>query len=512
MSETSFQVFQEQSQNYRMLSYVRTFFTDTLTAIEVFQKLKDEAVFLLESKDEASPWSRYSFIGLSPQYKIRDKQETVYQLIDNKSQVLLEEKQLAVLFEQTIELLNPAPASIDIPFKGGAVGVIPYDSVEDFEPDLQTENEDQREDHVSLLFCQTLIAMDHETKELTFIHYDANHNEDTAVRYENAQTTVSNLMNNLISGMKEEIFLAPMGKETQVDYQAIISNYPENKFKQDVERIKEYIKAGDIFQAVLSQRFERDISVTAFDIYRSLRMINPSPYLFYLKLGDQEVVGSSPERLIQVQEKHVEIHPIAGTRKRGQSMEEDDRLKEELLHDEKEKAEHYMLVDLARNDVGRVAEYGSVQTPVLLDIGKFSHVMHIISKVTGVLATNVKPIEALEASFPAGTVSGAPKFRAMEILKELEPHRRGIYSGAVCYLGYDGNIDSCIAIRTMVVKDGKAKIQAGAGIVADSIPENEYEETQNKAAALLKAIEAAEAMFGQKEDEHDVKANSEQVY
>ncbi|RSL33459.1 anthranilate synthase component I [Salibacterium salarium] len=511
MSETLFQTFQEQSQNYRMLPYVRTFFTDTLTAIEVFQKLEEEAVFLLESKDEASPWSRYSFIGLSPQYKIRDRQGK-YQLVDKKHEVLLENDQLAALFEQTIESLKPAPPSVDIPFKGGAVGVIPYDSVEDFEPDLQTETEEEREDHVTLLFCQTLIAMDHETKELTFVHYDSDHAADVTVRYENAQSVVSKMMQNLVSGSKEEVFSPPMTRQTTVDYQKITSKYPKEKFKQDVERIKEYIKAGDIFQAVLSQRFEREITVTAFDIYRALRMINPSPYLFYLKLGDQEVVGSSPERLIQVQEKHVEIHPIAGTRKRGQSMEEDDALRDELLQDEKEKAEHYMLVDLARNDVGRVAEYGSVRTPVLLEIGKFSHVMHIISKVTGVLAANVKPIEALEASFPAGTVSGAPKFRAMEILKELEPHRRGIYSGAVCYLGFDGNIDSCIAIRTMIVKNGKAKIQAGAGIVADSIPENEFEETQNKAAALLKAIEAAETMFKEKEEKQDAEGNTEKMY
>lgn len=503
MSETSLQIFQEQTAEYRMIPYVRTFFSDTLTPIEVFQKLREYAVFLLESKDEASPWSRYSFIGLNPQYTIRDRSSS-YEFVNRTGEVIQKNQSLSQLVEQAIQYLQPAPAEVDIPFRGGAVGVVPYDSVEDFEPDLKTENEKPREDNITLQFCETIIALDHVTKELTFIHYDTETAFAAADRFENARSSVARFMQKLTRGGRDDLFSAPAAKQTTVNFREVNSLYPKEKFKQDVERIKDYIKAGDIFQAVLSQRFERTVSVSAFDIYRALRMINPSPYLFYLKLGTQEVVGSSPERLIQVQDSHVEIHPIAGTRKRGNSMEEDEGLIDELLQDEKERAEHYMLVDLARNDVGRVAEYGSVDTPVLLEIGKFSHVMHIISKVTGRLQEGVTPIEALQASFPAGTVSGAPKFRAMEILKELEPHRRGIYAGAVCYLGYDGNIDSCIAIRTMIVEGGKAKIQAGAGIVADSIPENEYEETQNKAAALLKAIEAAETMFSEKEENQGV--------
>ncbi|WP_158735337.1 anthranilate synthase component I [Alteribacillus sp. YIM 98480] len=501
MSESSYPLFKDQSLRNKMVPYVRRFFTDTLTPIEVFRKLESEAVFLLESKDEASPWSRYSFIGLSPQYKIQSKNGK-YVFVDNSERILLQNEDLAVLFEESIAWLKPGSPSIEVPFKGGAVGVIPYDTVEEFEPDLKSNDDSEREDEVVLLFCQTLIALDHDTKELTFIHYDADSQSDVLHRYENSKEIVSRLMEQLTLGSKEEAFLSPIAKTVDVDFDGVRSNYPKDKFLHDVEKIKEYIKAGDIFQAVLSQRFEKEVTVSAFDIYRTLRMINPSPYLFYLKLDDQEVVGSSPERLIQVQDNHVEIHPIAGTRKRGTTTEEDGELVRELLDDEKEKAEHYMLVDLARNDVGRVAEYGSVATPVLLEIGKFSHVMHIISKVTGRLAANTKPIKALQASFPAGTVSGAPKFRAMEILKELEPERRGIYAGAVCYLGFDGNIDSCIAIRTMIVKNNKAKIQAGAGVVADSIPEKEFEETQNKAAALLKAVESAEKMFGNNGEEN----------
>ncbi|MFB4163414.1 anthranilate synthase component I [Alteribacillus sp. JSM 102045] len=500
MSETSFHTFKNQSINNKLVPYVRRFFSDTLTPIEVFRKLEEDAVFLLESKDEASPWARYSFIGLAPQYKILSRCDK-YLFVDKQEQILLENNDLAVLFEESIKWLKPGSPDVEVPFKGGAVGVIPYDTVENFEPDLHSTEDPVCEDEVVLLFCQTLIVLDHDTKELTFIHYDAESQADISDRYNHSKSVVSALMEQLASGSKDEAFLSPITKAASVNFKEVVSNYPKEKFLNDVEKIKEYIKAGDIFQAVLSQRFEKEITISAFDIYRALRMINPSPYLFYLKLDGQEVVGSSPERLIQVQDSHVEIHPIAGTRKRGRTKKEDNELEHDLLEDEKEKAEHYMLVDLARNDVGRVAEYGSVDTPVLLEIGKFSHVMHIISKVTGRLAADTKSIEALQSSFPAGTVSGAPKFRAMQILKELEPERRGIYAGAVCYLGFDGNIDSCIAIRTMIVKNNKARIQAGAGIVADSIPEKEYEETQNKAAALLKAVESAEKMFGQKREE-----------
>ena len=231
-------------------------------------------------------------------------------------------------------------------------------------------------------------------------------------------------------------------------------------------------------------------------------MVNPSPYLFYIKSDDVEIIGSSPERLINIQEDHLEIHPIAGTRRRGRTPEEDELLAQELLHDEKEKAEHYMLVDLARNDIGRVSKFGTVNTPVLMELGRFSHVMHLISKVTGVISETVDPIDALLAAFPAGTVSGAPKIRAMQILSELEPTARNLYAGTIAYIGFDGNIDSCITIRTIVLKDGVGFIQAGAGIVADSVPELEWKETLNKASALIKTIELAHKMFAGKEGQY----------
>ncbi|MCY8640422.1 chorismate-binding protein, partial [Bacillus sp. S17B2] len=272
-------------------------------------------------------------------------------------------------------------------------------------------------------------------------------------------------------------------------------------FMADVEKIKEYIKAGDIFQGVLSQKFEVPVAADAFELYRVLRIVNPSPYMYYMKLQDREIVGSSPERLIHVQDGHLEIHPIAGTRKRGADKEEDEKLKIELMKDEKEKAEHYMLVDLARNDIGRVAEYGSVSVPEFTKIVSFSHVMHIISVVTGRLKEGVHPVDALMSAFPAGTLTGAPKIRAMQLLQELEPTPRETYGGCIAYIGFDGNIDSCITIRTMSIKNGVASIQAGAGIVADSVPEAEYEESCNKAGALLKTIHIAEDMFHSKEDE-----------
>jgi anthranilate synthase component 1 len=263
--------------------------------------------------------------------------------------------------------------------------------------------------------------------------------------------------------------------------------------------VKEYITAGDVFQTVLSQRFQVPITIKGFDLYRVLRFVNPSPYLFYIKLNDCEIVGSSPEKLIQVTNGHLEIHPIAGTRRRGKTKDEDQKLGDELLQDEKEQAEHYMLLDLARNDIGRVAKYGSIKVPMVKELHYFSHVMHLVSKVTGVIRDNVEPVEALLASFPAGTVSGAPKVRAMQIIQELEPVARNAYAGTVAYIGFDGNIDSCITIRTAILKDQTAYVQAGAGIVADSVPELEWKETINKASAVIKAIQLAEKTFSREE-------------
>lgn len=494
---TSLDSFLEDSKNYQTVPVISHVFADTLTPIQIFQQLEGTATFLLESKDEQSPWSRYSFIGLNPFLYLVEREGT-FCLLDNNDSVILEGKTLTNVFEDALKYVNVKPLEhIPIPFRGGAVGYVAYDAIRHFEPILRKSTEHDMTESVHLVFCQTIISYDHIKKEMYMIELPrvTDNPEQNKNIFSAAKDSLEQLIDKMFSGARSNKVMSPPKDHVEVSFEQVNSNYEKEKFLQDVERIKEYIRAGDVFQTVLSQRFERELTVSGLDVYRVLRMINPSPYLFYLKLGEYEIVGSSPERLVQIQDNHVEIHPIAGTRHRGHNREEDNRLAEELLQDEKERAEHYMLVDLARNDIGRVATYGTVQTPVLMEIGRFSHVMHIISKVTGELSKTVKPLEALIASFPAGTVSGAPKIRAMEILQEIEPTQRGIYAGAIGYFGFDGNIDSCIAIRTMVIKNNKAYVQAGAGIVADSVPEKEWEETRNKAKALIKAIEMAETMF-----------------
>jgi anthranilate synthase component 1 len=273
----------------------------------------------------------------------------------------------------------------------------------------------------------------------------------------------------------------------------LVPNMPQQTYESIVKRAKEYIAAGDIYQVVLSQRFEAEVGVDAFTVYRALRHVNPSPYMFFIRMGDRSIVGSSPEMLVRVEGRHAVTHPIAGTRPRGKSEEEDRRLADELKRNEKEKAEHVMLVDLGRNDIGRVCDYGTVRVPTFMGLEKYSHVMHLVSVVEGELAEGRDRLDALVSCFPAGTVSGAPKVRAMQIINELEPTRRGLYAGAVGYLDFAGNLDFCIAIRSILLEGGKAYIQAGAGIVADSNPTAEYEETRDKARAMIRALELAQA-------------------
>jgi anthranilate synthase component 1 len=501
MITPTFLEFEKTAKTYQTIPVYQRFFADGLTPVQIVHQLSDQVSFILESKDEQSPWSRYSFIGLNPMFELIEESQ-MYRTYSKTREVVIESNSFQEAFDETMAFLNVQPVDIPIPFRGGAVGYMSYDAIETIEPTLATEVK-ERLPYYQFLFCQTLIAYDHTNKELSIlVHVRPNDEESLVNSYHSARAEIKRI-STILEQPSNALMLKNVPKtEDVVSFEGVVSNYEKAAFLADVEKIKEYIRSGDVFQTVLSQRFEINISASALDVYRVLRMVNPSPYLFYLKFDSIEIVGSSPERLVQVQDGHVEIHPIAGTRKRGKDEKEDRELEKELLADEKERAEHYMLVDLARNDVGRIAEYGSVQTPCLLEVGRFSHVMHIISKVTGELRRGTKPLEALMASFPAGTVSGAPKIRAMEILQELEPTKRGIYAGAIGYLGYDGNIDSCIAIRTMVIQDGKAYIQAGAGIVADSVPEKEYEETENKAKALIRAVQLAEKMFGTKEVTH----------
>ncbi|WP_240371170.1 anthranilate synthase component I [Anoxybacteroides rupiense] len=499
MKNCTLTTFLEDSAEFRTIPIVRRFFADVLEPLQLFENLKDEAHFLLESKDEQSPWSRYSFIGIDPFLKIQSETGQSFFVVDEHGKIATT-LTLKEAFLHVEKKLRVKPIETDIPFVGGAVGYLSYDFISTIEKVPLHSQRDLAMKMAYFVICQSLIVFDHIKREVVLIHYvrlhEDDHEREKQKKYEEGLRSIEALMKKATSGIHRPILPLFDDEELQrISFKQLSSTYDRASFMRDVEAIQRYIEAGDIFQAVLSQRFTIPVRITGFQLYRMLRKINPSPYMFYIQTDEEEIVGSSPEKLVQVQQRQIEIHPIAGTRRRGRSKEEDEALVLELLNDPKEQAEHYMLVDLARNDIGKVAKYGTVKTPVLMEIGKFSHVMHLISKVTGELKDGVHSIDALLASFPAGTVSGAPKVRAMQILNELEPTARHIYAGTIAYIGFDGNIDSCIAIRTAMVKDGYAYVQTGAGVVADSIPEREWKETHNKASALVKSIELAEKVF-----------------
>jgi anthranilate synthase component I len=503
MSNCTISAFLADAARFQTIPIIRRFFADILNPLQIFENLKAEAVFLLESKDEESPWSRYSFIGLSPIMKIESIDGATFTVVNSQGQIVAKTNAFKDAFLFVKNELNVKPLQSEIPFTGGAVGYLSYDVISSIEKIHPHSHDDLMLKKASFLFCESMVVFDHAKRELIIVQYVrlSPRDEKQAMirKYDEAMKKVDRLMRKVVQGFTQSVL--PIFHEEQsakVTFDHVASTYTKENFIRDVEKIKNYISSGDIFQAVLSQRFAIPIHVNGFQLYRMLRNVNPSPYMFYIHTDGFEIVGSSPEKLIEVHQRHIEIHPIAGTRRRGRNAEEDEQLAAELMSDPKEKAEHFMLVDLARNDIGKVAKYGTVKTPMLMELGKFSHVMHLISKVTGELRDDVHPIEALLAAFPAGTVSGAPKVRAMQIISELEPVARNLYAGAVAYISFDGNIDSCIAIRTAIVKDGYAYIQAGAGIVADSVPELEWKETQNKAGALMKAIILAEQVFHEK--------------
>jgi anthranilate synthase component 1 len=340
------------------------------------------------------------------------------------------------------------------------------------------------------MITDTLLIFDNTTHMIKVVSNAHIKGRSAAAAYKEATTKINALVKKLKSGVKGQG--ARGTRKSRAKEQLLSSNFTQQQYEQAVLKAKEYIKAGDIFQVVPSQRFHTAINVEPFEIYRALRLINPSPYMYFLRCGDVTVVGASPEVMVRLEGDRIDLRPIAGTRKRGATEEEDQELAKELLADPKERAEHIMLVDLGRNDVGRVSVAGSVQVSELMVIERYSHVMHIVSNVRGKLADGRDSFDVIRACFPAGTVSGAPKIRAMQIIDELEPTRRGPYAGAVGYFGFSGNMDTCITIRTLVIKDGIAYIQAGGGVVADSDPAAEYQETMNKAKAMMRAVEMAE--------------------
>ncbi|KMJ59755.1 anthranilate synthase component I [Bacillus sp. LL01] len=493
-----FAEFLEASKQYKTIPIIESFFEDTLTPVSIFQALRKEAVYLLESKEPNSAWARYSFIGLNPFWKITGKDTMISLQEEKTAKILFQSKQLNEVIQQANELLQVKQLEKKVGFTGGAVGYLSYDFIPTIEK-VPMHPSYRGEHTANLLYCEDIVVCDHKENELHFIHYirlDGTENmEQLREKFNYAKQSISTKVSLI---RKREEMDALLEVDDMKEQLPVHSNYTKERFIEHVEKIKQYIQTGDIFQCVLSQRFKLEANLEGFDVYRVLRRQNPSPYLFYLKYNEMELIGSSPERLIQIEDKKLEIHPIAGTRKRGKTEEEDQGLAQDLMQDEKEQAEHYMLVDLARNDLGRVATYGSVHTPVIKELVYFSRVMHLISIVKGELSQKFTPVDALLAAFPAGTVSGAPKVRAMQILQELEPTERNTYAGAICYIGFDGNIDSCITIRTIQKRGDSFFVQAGAGVVADSVPELEWKETINKASALIETIQIANKYFAKK--------------
>ncbi|SDN37272.1 anthranilate synthase component I [Alkalicoccus daliensis] len=507
MHSFSKQQFIDQAAQYKTVALSTTVIADTKTPIQLFQLFDKQAAFLLESKDPVSPWSNYSFIGLNPTLYLRDE-EKQFVLRDAKDNLLWQEQNLQTAWERVMNGFQISPDLPDLPFPGGAVGYLGFEGFRFYEPRIGGEAEGIHD--ANFMFCETILAFHHKEEILTLVHFQET-SAGPEASYEAAKKKLTNITEAIEKGASVKFPLLPADEKLKEEdiFEGVTSNYTKASFEADVNKIKDYIAQGDVFQTVLSQRFEIPVKSDGLSLYRVLRKVNPSPYLYYIRFKDQEIIGSSPERLVKADDtRKLEIHPIAGTRKRGSSKAEDDALAADLLADEKERAEHLMLVDLARNDIGRVSEYGSVEVHDLMDVSYFSHVMHLTTKVTGLRKPDVHPFETLFSTHPAGTVSGAPKVRAVEIIQELEQSHRGVYAGAIAYYGFNRAIDSCIAIRTMILKNGTAYVQAGAGVVQDSVPELEWEETRNKAKALIYAVKIAEQRTAKEEVmSHDI-ANS----
>lgn len=490
MNKTTFQSYIDQG--FNRIPLVRQVLADLDTPLSTYLKLANAPYsYLFESVQGGEKWGRYSIIGLPAKHVIKIFRNTV-QTFDNY-QLISEEAvddPLAWVEEYQQKFNVPEIEGLPNRFAGGVVGYFGYDTIRYIEKKLaDTENPDElNTPDILLMLSEELVVFDNLSGKLHLIvHADKDHYEQGIQR-----------LNALEQRLREPLTLYQAAKaSTQVEESDFISGFSKEGFKDAVKKAKAYIEAGDIMQVVLSQRLSIPFSAPPLDLYRALRSLNPSPYMYFMNLDDFQIVGSSPEILVRLEDDEITVRPIAGTRKRGNTEERDKELEEELLNDPKELAEHLMLIDLGRNDAGRVSQTGTVTLTDKMFIERYSHVMHIVSNVTGKLLPNMSAMDVLRATFPAGTVSGAPKIRAMEIIDELEPVKRGVYSGAVGYLAWNGNMDTAIAIRTAVIKDGSLHIQAGAGIVYDSIPELEWKETMNKGRAIFKAVsQAAKGLDG----------------
>jgi anthranilate synthase component 1 len=489
MKLTSFDSFSELAQRSTFVPVVKEIVADLLTPVSAFLKIAEHSdyAFLLESVEGGEHVGRYSFLGKDPFVLLRSRDgKTIVERAGTTTES--PEPFIDVLRKMMADFRSPFVPELPR-FTGGAVGYLGYDTAAWFEPvKLQDAGDPDPalQDEAGFMVFDTVLAFDHVQHRILIIaNARITPDDDLESLYQFACTKIDFLERELRRDFSHPRQAA--GKAIEVH-----SNIEKERFLEMVKTAKEYIAAGDIYQVVLSQRFEAEITTDPFTVYRALRHVNPSPYMYFLRIGAVSIVGSSPEMLVRVEGAMAQTHPIAGTRPRGKSEEEDLRLGEELKRNEKERSEHVMLVDLGRNDMGRVSEFGTVKVSKFMALERYSHVMHLVSVVEGKLAEDRDRLDALVACFPAGTVSGAPKVRAMEIIAELEPTRRGIYAGAVGYLDFAGNLDFCITIRTLVIAGQRAMVQAGAGIVADSNPSAEFQETRDKARALIRALELAQ--------------------
>jgi anthranilate synthase component I len=494
LKPSTFEDFEKETTRGNVVPVVRSVLADLQTPVGAFLRIAGDApyAFLLESIEGGERVARYSFLGANPWMVLRGRgDETILERGDERKRL----KQNAVDFLRDYyrdkKLARRAGLA---PLSGGVVGFLGYDAARWFEPVLNVNGAVRERDDAVLMFYRNIVAFDRvrQLMEITSVVLTDEAGGDQAKLrelYEHAVAETEKIEKTLTIESAPPPVTGSGDEDATVHFQ---SNWPRRDFEAAVNAVKEHIAAGDCYQVVIAQQFTKPTPAHALSIYRSLRATNPSPYMYYLRLGEETIIGSSPEMLVRCHDQRLDYRPIAGTRKRGATEAEDWMLAEEMRNDEKEVAEHTMLVDLGRNDLGRVSDYGSVQVAELMAVERYSHVQHLVTSLRARLRDNLDRFDALGSCFPAGTVTGAPKIRAMEIIRELEPAARGIYAGAILYVDYAHNLDSCIAIRTIYLRDGVATIQAGAGIVADSIPEREYEECINKARALFRAIEWAE--------------------
>ena len=489
MLNPSYDDFVERARRGNLVPVYKEILADMETPVSAFRKIQEAPyAFLLESVEGGEKWGRYSFLGCEPALILESRGGWVRVLEGGREVERRDVPDPLAFVRERLACYHAVPDPGLPPFTGGAVGFLGYDMVRFFERLPDRSKEDAGFPDMVFMVMHDLMIFDSlEKKILIVANVFLEDGDDPAAAYGRAEERIERMIRRL--NVPCRVVNLALPRQVELDLPA--SSFTPEGFRDAVRRAKEYIAAGDVIQVVLSQRFRARVENDPFDIYRVLRTVNPSPYMFYLQMGAFRIVGSSPEVLVRLEGHRVEVRPIAGTRPRGRDAAEDLRLEKELLADPKERAEHVMLVDLGRNDVGRVARMGTVRVEEFMVIERYSHVMHIVSDVVGELAAGRDAFDVLRACFPAGTVSGAPKIRAMEIIEELEPVRRGPYAGAVGYIDFSGNMDTCITIRSLLLHGDDLYLQAGAGIVADSDPEREYEETVNKAKGMLKAMAVA---------------------